>query len=147
MKITIEATSIKELQEALQHLAGKEIPGEAAPQDITPAEISFPAARVQPVESTPVVQPVQTTPVQAAPGPVVQPVQTTPVQTTPTVATTPVTYQLDDLARAGVMLMNSGKQAQLQQLLADFGVQSLPELPGTQYGAFATALRSMGAQI
>ncbi len=56
-------------------------------------------------------------------------------------------YTLNDLATAAMMLMDSGRQAELQQLLAAFGVESLPALPEGQYGAFATALREKGAQI
>lgn len=44
-------------------------------------------------------------------------------------------------------LMDSGRQADLQGLLKTFGVEALPALPKEQYGAFATALRGMGAQI
>nr|DAJ02426.1 MAG TPA: hypothetical protein [Caudoviricetes sp.] len=44
-------------------------------------------------------------------------------------------------------LMDAGRQGDLQQLLARFGVEALPALPPVQYGAFATALREMGAQI
>lgn len=84
--------------------------------------------------------PVQTAPVQTAP------VQTTPVQTA--VPTSTVAYTMDDLARAGMSLMDCGKQAELQKLLKEgFGVDALPQLPKEQYGAFATALREMGAQI
>lgn len=73
-----------------------------------------------------------------------------PVQTPAPVASVPTssaTYSLDDLARAGMSLMDSGRQAELQQLLVHFGVNSLPEMPKEQYGAFATALRGLGAQI
>lgn len=91
---------------------------------------------------------------QQAPMPSVVPVQTqatpqAPVQLAPAAAvpTSTTTYSMDDLARAGMTLMNSGHQAELQQLLVQFGVNSLPELPVEQYGAFATALRGLGAQI
>lgn len=91
---------------------------------------------------------------QQVPVPSVVPVQTqatpqAPVQPVPTAAvpTSTTTYSMDDLARAGMTLMNSGHQAELQQLLVQFGVNSLPELPVEQYGAFATALRGLGAQI
>lgn len=63
------------------------------------------------------------------------------------VPTSVVTYTLDDLARAAMSLMDSGKQPDLLQLLASFGVEALPALPPAQYGAFATALRGLGAQI
>ncbi|MFR1761884.1 hypothetical protein [Frisingicoccus sp.] len=77
------------------------------------------------------------------------PVQTQAAPPVPAAAvpTSTTTYSMDDLARAGMTLMNSGHQAELQQLLVQFGVNSLPELPVDQYGAFATALRGLGAQI
>lgn len=56
-------------------------------------------------------------------------------------------YTMDDLSRAAMTLMDSGRMTDLQQLLASFGVSSLPDLPKEQYGTFATALRGMGAQI
>lgn len=80
------------------------------------------------------------------PTPAAQP--TPPVQpSTPAVPTSQQTYTLDDLARAGMTLMDSGRQADLQGLLKQFGVEALPALPQEQYGAFATALRGLGAQI
>lgn len=108
----------------------------------------------QPVPQQAQVQ--QTIPVQTAP---VQPIQQTippqvPVQPVPpvqqatsVVQTTAVTYTADDLARAAMALMDSGHQQELIGLLQQFGVTALPELPPAQYGAFATALRGMGAQI
>ena len=70
----------------------------------------------------------------------------------PAVPTTPVqassvTYTPDDLARAAMALMDCGKQQDLIALLGQFGVVAIPELRPEQYGAFATALRGMGAQI
>ena len=46
-----------------------------------------------------------------------------------------------------MQLMDSGRQNDLINLLAQFGVNSVPHLQPNQYGAFATALREMGAQI
>jgi hypothetical protein len=43
--------------------------------------------------------------------------------------------------------MDAGKTADLQALLKSFGVQALTQLPKEQYGAFATALRGLGARI
>ena len=54
---------------------------------------------------------------------------------------------MDDLATAASTLLDSGRMAELQNLLRSFGVESLPALPQEQYGAFATALRGMGARI
>lgn len=75
------------------------------------------------------------------------PVQQAPVAPTQQVPTSNVTYGPDDLARAAMALMDSGKQQELIALLGQFGVVSIPELRQEQYGAFATALRGMGAQI
>lgn len=63
------------------------------------------------------------------------------------VATTTIGYTIDELAAAAMSLMDKGMQADLQNLLAAFGVQSLPELSKEKYGEFATRLREMGAQI
>lgn len=69
-----------------------------------------------------------------------------PVQAA-SVPTASHTYTLDELAGAAMLLMDKGMQAQLQDLLAGYGVEALPMLPPEQYGNFATALRGMGAQI
>ena len=70
-----------------------------------------------------------------------------PVPAASAVPTSQPVYTMDDLSKAAMILMDSGRIADLQQLLASFGVSSLPDLPKDQYGAFATALRGMGAQI
>lgn len=63
------------------------------------------------------------------------------------VPTSSASYTQEELAKAAITLMDSGRQAELQQLLQGFGVASLPELPAERYGEFATALRTMGAPI
>ena len=70
---------------------------------------------------------------------------TAPVQSP--VPTTQPAYTPDDLARAAVTLVDSGRKEELQALLQNFGVDSLPALPQERYGEFATALRTMGAPI
>lgn len=54
---------------------------------------------------------------------------------------------LDDLARAASSLMSTGKYLLLVELLGKFGVQALFQLPREHFGAFAAALRQLGAQI
>lgn len=94
-------------------------------------------------------------------GPVqnVQPIpcaSTVPAQSAPPVsvpiapiapAAPPCTYTIDQIQTACAPLMDAGKQQELINLLSQFGVQSLPQLPKERYGAFATALRGMGAKI
>lgn len=86
---------------------------------------------------TPLMQPAT----QPAPAP-----QTPPTQPA-AVPTAEHTYTAEELQVAAVTLVDKGMMAQLQEMLHQFGVNSLPELPAEKYGAFATALRGMGAQI
>lgn len=57
------------------------------------------------------------------------------------------TYTQQDLALAATQLMDSGKQQDVLNLIASFGVQALTQLPQEQFGNFATALRTLGAKI
>lgn len=98
-----------------------------------------------PVNTTP------TTPIQTPATPPMNnanaaPQQTAPLNTQAPVAAAPA-YQIDDLARAAAQLMDAGKQQDLLALLGQFNVQTLGQLPPEQFGAFATALRQMGAKI
>lgn len=61
--------------------------------------------------------------------------------------TTAPTYTLDALARAGATLAQSGKMEQALALLAKYGIQTVNQLKPEQYGAFATELRALGAQV
>ena len=56
-------------------------------------------------------------------------------------------YTLEQLTHAATPLIDAGKQTELQQLLGQYGVQALTQLPQEQYGAFATALRGLGAKL
>lgn len=101
-------------------------------------------------QTPPSVQQAGAPPVQAptTQQPTVPPVQIpAPQQPAQQVPTTAPTYTLDDLGRAGVALQQTGKAAEVRALVSSFGVESLQQLPEAQYGAFATALRSLGAPI
>lgn len=96
--------------------------------------------------------PVAPAPVQTAPTPA--PVAAPPVTPMPTAAApapavpvTAPTYTLDQIAKAGANLVNAGKMEQLLALLTKYGVQAVTQLTPDQYGAFATELRALGAQI
>lgn len=120
----------------------------AAPvgQQLTPAVV--PAA--VPVQQQPTAAITQ----QAAPAvvPSVAPVQQQPSaaitqQAAPVVPTKTRTYTREELQLAAAPLMDAGKFSELQNLLKQFGASSLIDLPADQYGAFATALRGIGANI
>lgn len=83
---------------------------------------------------------------QVAPAPVapVAPAQTAPVAP---VSTAAPSYTMNQLAKAGAELAQAGKMDPLQELLRQFGVQAITYLPKEQYGAFALALRGLGAQL
>lgn len=98
----------------------------------TPAPVAAPAPAPAPVP-TPAAPPVTPMPTAAAPAPAV------PV--------TAPTYTLDQIAKAGANLVDAGKMEQLLALLTKYGVQAVTQLTPDQYGAFATELRALGAQI
>lgn len=112
-----------------------------------------PAPQVQ--QSAPIQNaPTQNAPVQAVPisrpTPAAAPIQPAPAAA-PTQPAAPVaqpcTYTIGQIQAACAPLMDAGKQAELVGLLAQFGVQSLPQLSADQLGPFATALRGLGAKI
>lgn len=120
---------------------------QAAPAMTQPVQQVAPATPqpVQTQQMAPVTPPIQAqqTP---APPPVQQAPAAPPVQQAP-VQTAAPSYTADDLARAAMTLMDSGRQGDLINLLAQFGTEALTHLPQEQYGAFATALRGLGAPI
>lgn len=83
----------------------------------------------------------------AAPAPTPDPA---PAPSAPPVTTAPTAapqYTLEQLTKAGADLAQAGKMDQLLALLTQYGVQAVTQLPPAQYGAFATALRGLGAAL
>ena len=141
--IHVEFRDFQDMLSFARQLLGQ-VEGEKVEKPVQSAVVApaaAPVAPAVPIQSVPVT-PVVPVPTQTS---VVQSVPTAPVQTP--VPTTSVTYTPDDLARAAFALMDSGRQQELIGLLQQFGVNAIPELKPEQYGAFATALRGMGAQI
>ena len=56
-------------------------------------------------------------------------------------------YTLEQITKAGADLVQAGRLDQLQALLTQYGVQAVTQIPPEQYGAFATALRGLGAAL
>lgn len=109
------------------------------------ADVAVPPASVAPVASP--AQPMEQAVAPVAPVPTAPQNVENSVPVSSAVPTGQVTYTLDELARAAMVLMDAGRQNELLALLGKFGVDSLPNLPQQQYGVFATALREMGARI
>ena len=120
----------------------------------------FPTAQQAPAAASTQPQPV--VPQQAPAAPVQQPMPApAPVAPMPAPATTaqpntpvagvplaqPPKYTVDQIMAAGAQLMDAGKVNDLMNLLHSFGVQAVMDLKPEQLGAFATALRDMGAKI
>jgi len=115
----------------------------ASPAPVSPAAPVVPVAPVAPAPVNATAAPMAP----VAPAPANQPQTPIPV---PAVPTTPAPgYTLDQLSRAGAVLSSAdpAKRNQLVALLQQFGLQTISQLPPEQYGAFATALRGLGAAI
>ena len=96
-------------------------------------------ATVGPAPAAPVAAPAQpVAPTATATGNTAAPV--VPISSAPS-------YTLDQISRAGASLVDAGKMQQLLQLLSRYGVQAITQIQPEQYGAFATELRALGAQI
>lgn len=142
VNVTIRIDRIDDLIKAAEMLAGlqgeeaspaqKPYSAQIAQATQTPAQ----AMTGQPSPAAPIAQPAQ----EAAPAP-------QPAPAAAPVPTAEHTYTAEELQVAAVALVDKGMMVQLQGLLQQFEVNSLPELPAEKYGAFATALRGMGAQI
>lgn len=92
---------------------------------------------LQPQEQTPIAQPAP------APPQIIPPAPPTSV---PVTSPPDKRYTLGELSTAAAGIIGSKRQ-ELLGLLAQFGAESLHSLPQEQYGAFATALRGIGAKI
>lgn len=120
VKVTIEAP---ELASAINNLAAA-ISGSAKPA----------VAATAPVAQTAAPAPVATN------APVSYPAPNVPLAQPPK-------YTVDQIMAAGATLMDAGKVNELMNLLHSFGVQAVMDLKPEQLGAFATAMRELGAQI
>lgn len=132
------------------------------PKSVAPMQPIAQATPAVAAPSTPLVaestQPVVSTaaPVPTAQAPVQQPIAQTPVaqsvvevQQSAAIPTSHVaqSYTVEQLQMAMAPLVDAGKMEEIRALLNRFGVPSIMDLQPDQYGALATALRGMGAQI
>lgn len=108
------------------------VPHAAAPA--TPATASVAPARPAPAPAAPT-EPVPTAPTPAAPAAAVP------------LATAPQQYTLAELQKAVMPLLDAGRMADLQQVLAKYGAQDLTKVPAEQYGALAADFRALGARL
>lgn len=132
VKVTIEAP---ELTSAINNLAtaigGSAKPAVAATTPVAQTAAPAPAPAAQPAAAP---APVATN------APVSYPAPNVPLAQPPK-------YTVDQIMAAGATLMDAGKVNELMNLLHSFGVQAVMDLKPEQLGAFATAMRELGAQI
>ncbi len=79
------------------------------------------------------------------PAPTSMPQQ--PAQPTGVPVSEPPQYTIDQIMKGGATLMDAGRVDDLMNLLHSFGVVAVTDLKPEQLGAFATALRGLGAKI
>lgn len=119
-------------------------PPMAVPQGNVVAPVAAPVPTAAPLAPT-----MPPAPAAAPVPPVAAPVA--PPAPAPAAPSVPVggapTYTLDQIAKAGASLVDAGKMEPLLALLSRYGVQAVTQLAPEHYGAFATELRALGAQI
>lgn len=144
MSMAIEITiKTPELANALLALASAfgRVQAPTEPKQVSTAAVNPPAP---PVSSIP--QAIPPAPQAAVPAPTQSPVTLAPPPPPPAASAAPA-YTLEQISMAGAGLADAGKTADLINLLAQFGTNTVKGLKPEQYGAFATALRGMGAAI
>jgi hypothetical protein len=150
IKVIVEAA---EIVQALNNLAAA-MGGAKANFSPTAAPISnsYAAAPTIPqqssaVYSAPAAATAPTVPVQGATTPQYAPTAGNPLPA-PGIPLAPApTFTREQIMSAGATLVDAGRVQELMNLLNSFGVQAVTDLKPEQMGAFATALREMGAKI
>lgn len=154
MKIKIDVPELVAAVEKLAAAIDKTALNIAVPNEGT-LNFNMPAGNAPvapaPVQTAPTPAPVAASAPAPAPTPTPAAPPVTPMPTAaapaPAVPVTAPTYTLDQIAKAGANLVDAGKMEQLLALLTKYGVQAVTQLTPDQYGAFATELRALGAQI
>lgn len=140
VKVTIVAP---ELSGAINNLAAA-IGGKATQSAPIAQQMPTPAPTAPVTSQMPAPTPQMPTPM-AAPTPVTNAPTNYPAPNVPLAP--PPQYTVDQIMAAGATLMDAGKVNELMNLLHSFGVQAVMDLKPEQLGAFATAMRELGAKI
>ena len=113
-----------------------------------PTQAGFAAPAQTGAPAAPMAGPTSAFPSSAYPGPVSPTAPTAPPAQPTGVPLAPAPqYTVDQIMQAGATLMDAGKVNELMNLLHSFGVQAVMDLKPEQLGAFATAMRELGAKI
>ncbi len=107
-----------------------------------PVQNSYTVPTAAPVNTVPTVQLNQP---QVATAPPQQPMSSPCVA--PVAPTSVPAYTIEQLQTAIAPLLDAGKVQQIQQLVQNFGVATLMDVPKERYGEFANGLRSLGGVL
>lgn len=145
-KITNLTTALENLTAKLNTPASVECRPEINPTagTVSSTPTAQPLVVQAPVTNVTPVQPVAPSP---TPTPTIQPAAEPQQPTAIPTSHVAQAYTVEQLQTAMAALVDMGKMDDIRVLLSNFGVQSVMALQPDQYGALATALRGMGAQI
>lgn len=136
MTVTFEGSAAEVLSEMQVFLKNSVTPKgstvEVTPEKVTIASTAAPQiSKVKIPDSTPKTAKAPTVPVQA-----------------PTVPVAPAKgYTQAEILAACGPLMDAGKVPELTQIIQEFGVASMMEIPQEKYGELAVKLRALGAKL
>lgn len=143
MTVTFEGSAAEVLSEMQVFLKNTAAPKgstvEVTPEKVTIASTAAPQiSKVKIPDSVPKAAKSPAVPVQAP---------TVPVQS-PTVPVAPAKeYTQAEILAACGPLMDAGKVPELTQIIQEFGVASMMEIPQEKYSELAVKLRAMGAKL
>lgn len=154
MEITVNIHGLDSLARAVAAMAqaigrgqGGTLAVPAAPAAQAPI-VPYAAAATPATAAAASAAPAPSAPAPAAPA---EPVPTAPTLAAPAaavpLATAPQQYTLAELQKAVMPLLDAGRMADLQQVLAKYGAQDLTKVPAEQYGALAADFRALGARL
>lgn len=148
--VTFEGSAAEVLSEMQVFLKNAAAPKgstvEVTPEKVTIASTAAPQiSKVKIPDSAPKAAKSPAVPVQPPTVPVQPP--TAPVQP-PTVPVAPAKeYTQAEILAACGPLMDAGKVPELTQIIQEFGVASMMEIPQEKYGELAVKLRALGAKL
>lgn len=143
MTVTFDGSAAEVLSEMQVFLKNTAAPKgstvEVTPEKVTIASTAAPQiSKVKIPDSAPKAAKSPAVPVQAP---------TVPVQS-PTVPVAPAKeYTQAEILAACGPLMDAGKVPELTQIIQEFGVASMMEIPQEKYGELAVKLRALGAKL
>ena len=147
MEITVNIHGLDPLAQAITSVAQAIERGQGG----TLAAVAVPAAQAPIVPHAAATASVAPAPPAPAPAAPTEPVPTAPALAAPAaavpLATAPQQYTLAELQKAVMPLLDAGRMADLQQVLAKYGALDLTKVPTEQYGALAADFRALGARL